>query len=160
MTDAHTKAIFSHCSAVFHYKSTTGLFMDFMLKLFKIIDFEIGWLLVYLANHVGRQMVFFMIYTFFKELHIVLIYFYRICFVSKRMTIHFFPPCVLFGKLFCTHIFPLFSCKTWKHTTSTVSDVLMTHHSSMLILMLSTWVVWWQTSGILFPYFNTHTDCH
>ena len=37
MTHVHTKAIFSHCSAVFHYKSTTGLFMDFMLKLSIVI---------------------------------------------------------------------------------------------------------------------------
>ena len=32
MTHAHTKAIFSHCSAVFHYKSTTGLLDGFYVK--------------------------------------------------------------------------------------------------------------------------------
>ena len=98
-----------------------------------------------------------MIYTFFKELHIVFIYFYRkyVLFLNVR-PFTFFQPVFCLVNYFVLISSPFFPCKTRKHT---FNCIWCTDDTPQCTSLCSTYfrVVWLQTSGILFPYFNTHT---
>ena len=105
-----------------------------------------------------------MMYTFFKELHIVFIYFSRkyVLFLNVR-PFTFFHPVFCLVNYFVLISSPFFPCMTRKHT---FNCIWCTDDTPQCTSLCSTYVrvVWLQTSGILFPYFNTHThthtDCH